>query len=84
MLKRKMFNSFFAFALVAALVMAGCGGGGGGSNGTPPEMAGPTDAEEITAAQGAAKTAYEAAKAALAAVSDDRNFDETSYGELYT
>ncbi len=88
MLKRKMFNSFFAFALVAALVMAGCGGGGGGSNGTPPEMAGPgtppemagpTDAEKITAAQGAAKTAYEAAKAALAAVEANKDVDLASH-----
>ena len=88
MLKRKMFNGFFAFALVAALVMAGCGGGGGGGNGngTPPEMAGPTDAEKIAAAQGAAKKSAETAKevsdvaaAAVAEIEDDKNVDLTSY-----
>ena len=75
----------FGMALLLAVTLAGCGGGGGGSasNGdgdtmTTPE---PTEAQKLAAAKTAAMTAYEAAKMALAGVTDDASHDMDSYGK---
>ena len=84
MLERKMFNGFFAFALVAALVMAGCGGGGGGSSssgmtGMEQPTPGDMEAMKLSEAKEAAMTAYMAAKDAFMAVEADKDADVESY-----
>ena len=91
MSKQKVFNGinlFFAFILVAALAVAGCGGGGGGggSNGTPPEMTGTTTDEILTQAKATVqeasdgiKDAYDEAVAAVAAIDGMEDADPASY-----
>ena len=85
MFKDKYIHKLYAFALAAvfALVLAGCGGGGGGTTDTtdpmPTDPPPPTEAQKLATAKTAAMTAYEAAKAALAAVMDDASHDMDSY-----
>ena len=86
MVKDKSISKLYAFALAAvfALTLAGCGGGGGGgttdtTDPMPTDPPPPTEAQKLATAKTAAMTAYEAAKAALAAVMDDASHDMDSY-----